>query len=136
MLAATSVVACMLHVKAHMSEAICQGGLACSQRSTALMNISIIVNILPNQRGAGTHRKPVKCKTSLGGERGGDLRHMAAMRSQHTQNNGRGMRDEKSCQAHHLRSPETEKPGPQNEATGLLPEGLGSVALLRGETGL
>lgn len=59
-----------------------------------------------SQRSAGTHRKPVKCKTSLGG----NIRYMVAMRNQHTRNNRRGMQDQKSCQAHHLRSPEMENP--------------------------
>lgn len=59
-----------------------------------------------SQHGAGTHRKPVKCKTSLGG----NIRHMVVTRNQHTRNNRRGMRDQKSCQANHLRSPEMENP--------------------------
>lgn len=59
-----------------------------------------------SQRGAGTRRKPVKCKTALGG----NIRHMVATRNQHTRNNRRGMQDQKRCQAHHLRSPEMENP--------------------------
>lgn len=48
MLAATSVVACILYMKADMTRTICQGGLASSERSTAPKNISIIANTLPS----------------------------------------------------------------------------------------
>lgn len=75
-----------LSVKAHMSK----GGLACSERSTALKNISIIANILPNaaQEHTGSLQN-VKPRSGGYSTYGGDAK------SAYAEQSGRNARSEK-----------------------------------------